>query len=361
MIYLTLRYIVKRFYGALIFLGLMVALLYVPMKLPFEGISIGRIWPAQEWRLVQDQTGRITSVIRDNRTGTARQIDAFQFEQGDISGLQLDVPDSGYVRVGDTIVRMYSVRQREEIQEIEAQLALYGAQLRADVTGDKPPIVQEAENQLRYAEQDLQVKEKNYRIQKQLLDQELVALTDFQFVENEYELAKIQVDIARKNLEDVATGIKMESVGVTEAQLKGLRNRLEILRQKGLSFVLRAPFSGHVQPSILPEELIILQQGDAYVVQIPVRVEQLRYLSPQTKLLITDMQTQKTYTGQLFSTNSKVEILDNRQVSIVNALVVPEQPGERLSVGISAHCVVRFDEINQREYLKRLLNFTWLQ
>ena len=126
----------KRLYGALIFLGLIAAALYIPVKMPYEAISIGRIWPVQEWRLVQDQTGRITSVIRDNRSGAARQIDAYQFEQGDISGLSLDIPESGFIRSGDTVVRMYSTRQREEIQDIEAQLALYSAQLQADRTGE---------------------------------------------------------------------------------------------------------------------------------------------------------------------------------------------------------------------------------
>ena len=349
----------KRFYGALILLGLLVAALYLPMKMPYEAISIGRIWPVQEWRLVQDQTGRITSVIRDNRSGAAQQIDAYQFEQGDISGLALDIPQSGFIGSGDTVVRMSSTRQREEIQDIEAQLALYTAQLQADRTGDKPPVVQEAEKRLHYAEQDVMVKEKNYRIQKRLYEEELLALADFQLIENEYELAKIQVDIAKKNLETVTTGLKNESVGITEAQLRGLRNRLEILRQKGLSFVLRAPFSGHVQASVLPEELIVLQRSDAYVVQIPIRVEQLRYLNDSAQFWVTDMQTRKTYAAQLLARSTKVEVLDNRQVSTITALITPSGPDDRISVGVAAQCRVLFDEVNQRDYLLRLLNFTW--
>lgn len=349
----------KRVYGALIFLGLLVAALYVPVQIPFEAVSVGRVWPAQEWRLVQDQTGRITSVIRDHRTGTAQQIDAYQFEQGDISGLKFEVPEMGFLNAGDTVVRMYSTRQRQEIQEIEAQLALYTAQLQAERTGDKPPVVQEAENRLHFAEQDLAVKEKNYEIQKRLLAEELIAFTDFQTFENEFKLAQIQVDIARKNLETVTTGLKKESVGITQAQLEGLRNRLAILRQKNLAFVLRTPFTGFVQPSVLPEELLVLNRADAYVVQIPMRVEQLRYLGSKTVFNVTDLQSQKIYTARFLGTGSKVEVLDNRQVSLVNAIVTPEKPEDRLSVGVAAKCVVCFDTINQRDYLTRLLNFSW--
>lgn len=349
----------KRIYGALIFFALLVTALYVPMQMPFEAVSIGRVWPAQEWRLVQDQTGRITSVIRDHRTGTAEQIDAYQFEQGDISGLKFDIPQNGFMSAGDTVVRMYSTRQREEIQQIEAQLSLYTAQLQADRSGDKPPVVQEAENRLHFAEQDLTVKEKNYQIQKRLLAEELIALTEFQTIENDYELAKIQVNIARKNLETVNTGLKAESVGITEAQLQGLRNRLAILRQKSLAFVLRAPFTGHIQPSVVPEELLVLNRADAYVVHIPLRVEQLSFIGPNTTFDITDLQSHKTYTAKLLSTGTKIEVLDNRQVSVLTAIVTPDGPEDRLSVGVAAQCRVRFDMVNQREYLERLLNFTW--
>ncbi|MCC7467063.1 MAG: hypothetical protein IT261_12375, partial [Saprospiraceae bacterium] len=230
----------KRLLGGMLILAVLLAALYVPIELPYASESIGRVLPAQEWRLVQDQTGRLTSVIRDHKSGTAQQIDAFQFEQGDFSGIKIDIPEGSFVRAGDTVVRMYSIRQREEIQEIEAQLTLYGAQLQSDITGDKPPIVEEAENKLHFAEQDLKLKEDFYHLKKKLKEEGLIAATEFQIAENEWNLAKIQVQIARKYLENVNTGLKLETVGITQAQLQGLKNRLQILRQKGLSFVIRA-------------------------------------------------------------------------------------------------------------------------
>ena len=145
-------------------------------------------------------------------------------EQGDFSGFHIDLPAGAFVNVGDTIVRMYSTRQRQEIQQIEAQLALYAAQLNAETTGDKTSVVQEAENKLHFSEQDLTLKESLYQTKKSLKEEGLIAVTEFQTVENDYRLAKIQVEIARKNLDIVRTGLKNESVGITEAQLRGLRD-----------------------------------------------------------------------------------------------------------------------------------------
>ncbi len=346
----------KRLFGGLIILLILIAALYAPIKIPFEAESIGRVYPAREWQLVQDQTGRITSVIRDHRIGSTQQIDAYQFEQGDISGLAFNLPPDRFVHVGDTVVRMYSIRQNEEIQNIEAQLALYGAQLRADVTGDKAPVVEEAENRLHFAEQDLQLREKTYRIKKPLWEQKLIALTEYQDAENAYELAKIQVDINQKALENAKTGLKKESVGVTEAQLKGLKNRLEILRRKGLSFVLRAPFSGWIVPATLPEEQLILQQCDEYVVQIPVKVEYLTYLNDSTRITVTDVQTRKSFPAKLLQTGTKVEVLDNRQVSLLTVVLKPDSSGQRFSTGVSALCRLNFGMIHQREYLRRILH-----
>lgn len=349
----------KRLYGGLIILGVLLVVLYLPLRMPFGAESIGRVYPAQDWRLVQDQAGRISSVVRDYRSGAVQQMDAFQFEQGDISGLQFDLPPGGFLHLGDTVVRMYSTRQREEIQDIEAQVALYGAQLQAESTGDKPPVVQQAENELRFAEQSLTLTEKTWNIKKPLFEQGLIALTEYQAAESALALAKIQIDIARKNLETVSSGLKPESVGITQAQLRGLKNRLAILRQKNLALVLRAPFGGFVAPALPPEELFVLQRSDEYLVQIPIKVEQLPYLQAHSTVVVTDIQTQRTYPARVLQTGTHVEVLDNRQVVILNALVRPDSSNQRFSTGLAARCRIDFDTVNQRQFLLRLLNFKW--
>lgn len=329
------------------------------MEISYRAESIGKVLPVQEWQLLQDQTGRLSSVVRDNKTGAARQIDAYQFEQGDFSGLHIDVPAGAFVHAGDTIVRMYSTRQSQEIQQIEAQLSLYNAQLQAETTGDKTPIVQEAENKLSFAKQDLTLKSTLFQTKKRLKEEGLIAVTEFQDAENDYHLAEIQVEISQKNLETVRTGLKTESVGITEAQLRGLRDRLNLLRQKGLSFVLCAPFSGYIVPTILPEELLTLQSSDEYLVQIPVKVEDLSYMSSSATISVTDVKTRRIFPAKFFGTLPKVEILDNRQVALVNALVSPDSAGIRLSTGIAARCAIDFGKIHQREYMKRVLHFNW--
>jgi hypothetical protein len=351
---------VKRLFGGLLIIGILLASLWIPVEIPFLADSVGRVYPAQEWQLLQDQTGRITSVIRDYRVGATSRIDAFQFEQGDISGVQFDLPPDRFVHVGDTVVRMYSIRQNEEIQNIEAQLALYNAQLQADLTGDKPPVVQEAENRLHFAEQDLIQKERIFLIKNPLWEQQLIAFTEYQEAESAYNLAKIQVGIAQQYLESVRTGLKTESVGITQAQLRGLRDRLDILRRKGLSFVLRAPFSGWVVPVIAPpEEQLILQQAGEYVVHIPVKVEHLPYLNNETVITVTDQQTLRNYPARMLQTGMKIEVLDNRQVSTITAIVATDSLNTRLGTGVSVICQIDFGKINQREYLRRIMKLKW--
>ena len=198
-----------------------------------------------------------------------------------------------------------------------------------------------------------------YQTKKRLKDEGLLAPVEFQTVENDYRLAKIQVDIAQKNVENVGTGLKNESVGITEAQLRGLRNRLAILRQKGLSFVIRAPFSGYIVPTLLPEDLLFLQRSDEYLVRIPVKVDQLPYLSDSSVFIITDVKTAKIFPAKYLGTMPNIEVLDNHQVAILSASVMPDSVGVRLSTGISTRCTVDFGAVNQREYIMRVLNFKW--
>lgn len=354
-----LRPAVRPFYSVIILLLILCIGLYIPLEIPYYSESIGKVLPVQEWQILQDQTGRLSSIIRDNKTGAAQQIDSYQFEQGDFSGLHIELPVDAFVHAGDTIVRMYSIRQSQEIQQLEAQLTLYNAQLNADITGDKPPIVQEAENKLSFAEQDLKLKETLYNTHKGLVKDGLIAVTEFQTTENAYHLAKIQVEIVRKALENVNTGIKNESVGVTEAQLKGLRNQLALLKQKGLSFVLTAPFSGYIVPSLVPEQLLILQRADEYLVHIPLKAEQMPYLDSTSVIKVTDVKSQRVFPAKWIGSLPNIEVLDSRQVVLVTALVKPDSLGERLSTGISTRCIVDFGKINQREYISRVLHFKW--
>ena len=349
----------RPLFSGLILLLILLIVLYIPIQIPYYSESIGKVVPVQEWKIIQDQTGRLNSLIRDNITGAAQQIDAYQFEQGDFSGMQIDLPAGAFVNAGDTVVRMYSTRQSQEIQQIEAQLALYAAQLNAEKTGDKAPIVQEAENKLHFAEQDLTLKEALYQNEKKLVAEGLIAVIAFQETENAYHLAKIQVEIAQKTLETVDTGLKTESVGITEAQLRGLRDRLALLRIKGLSFVLQAPFSGYIVPTMLPEELLILQRSDEYLVHIPLKVEQLVYLDSTSIINVTDVKSLQVFRAKYLGTLPKVEVLDSRQVALVTALVRPDSLGTRLSTGISTRCLIDFGKINQREYIRRVLHFKW--
>ena len=354
-----LRNDVKRLFGGLLIFCILLVAFWIPVQIPYVENSIGQVYPAREWKLLQSQAGRITSVIRDYRVGATSSIAAFQFEN-DISGVQFSIPPDRFVHRGDTVVRMYSIRQSEEIQEIEAQLALYKAQLRSDVTGSKESVVEGAENQLRFAEQDLIQKERTFKIKKPLWEQQLIAFTEYEEAEGAYKLAKIQVDIARQNLESVRTGLKAEGVSVTKAQLRGLRDRLEILRRKGLSYVICAPFDGWVVRTDMPaEEQYTLQEAGKYVVRIPIKIENLPYLNDQTVFYVTDMQTQRTFKAQLLHNGTKVEVLNQLQISNITALVETDSLDERLSTGISAFCQIDFGKIHQREYLRRILKFNW--
>jgi hypothetical protein len=356
--------VMKRFAGGVIFLIILCAILFVPVEIPFDASSIGKILPAQEWKLLQDQTGHLSSVVWDYRSGVVREMGAYQFQSGDFSGFESSVPVSDtsiFIASGDTIVRMYSALQKQELQDLNAEIALYSAQLQAEKTGEKNPIIQEAENKLFFARQDLTLKQKNYDIQKSLYTDGVIAKTEFIKTENDYELAKIQVGIAEKNVETAQTGLKSESLDITKNRIESLKKSVALLRQRGLKLMIRAPFSGYVSPVLLPGEMLTLQSAGEYVVHIPLKVEHLPYLNQQTTIEVTDAQSGKTYPARFLQIAPKVEVLDNKQVVVLLASLSLGNEHLRLSTGISGACTVHFGRVNQREYLKRLLNFSLLK
>lgn len=347
----------NRYWSAALLLVALGAMWFLPIITTHSIASLGKVLPVKEWRLSQDRTGRITSLVHDYLTGLTTQMAAFQFKTGDVSRAETQVSardSTGFIKANESIFKMYSSAALDEIQELTGQIQTLQAQLVAEKTGEKTPIVQEAENKLYFAQQDFTLRQKQFEIQRKLFADGVIALTEYQTSENDFELARINIEIAQKTLDQALTGLKPESQNITKSQIVALQKRLEILKERNLAYDLHAPFSGFLAQSLLPEDILLLQSHGDYLVEIPIPTDQLQYLSDSTVLEITDAITHFKHIGNLVEVQPQVAVMDNRQVAKIRA-VVHLEGSARLSTGISANCTIVFGRMRWRDYLKRII------
>ncbi len=336
------------------------AALYIPVTIPYSLNSIGKVFPHQEWRLMQDASGNITTTLADNKTGVRQLLQAFQFERGDLVSMELSFNDSSeQIFAGDTLLKIKTIIFQDRIQQLTNQLLVEQALLKSALVGDKVAVISGARKQLESAQKALILHEKNYLTNKRLLDEGLISELEFRAFENAWELAKVDISIAEKALEDVNTGVKAEDVEVQRSNITSLNNQIAFLENQLTKYVVMAPFNGIRVPVMMPEEMLVLYNTDEYILQIPIKAEDIQFIGECKDISVTDIRTKRIYEANLLEVGSKVEIIGGRQVVFVIASVTLPANAVSISTGMAITCEISCQRINQREYIRRILNISW--
>ena len=338
---------------------LVLAALYVPMTIPYDLVSRGGVQPTEEWLLAQDPNGTLYSSHHNFKTGIVQRLASWKFQPGDLSGMEVTVRTDtfGTVRAGDPVVRMYSSTVQQEILDLENQLKTKQSEQRVLVTGEKPPIVQEAESKLGFAKEALTLREKEYAVAKQLLADQVIARMEYVRAENALQLARIDIKTAEQALAVAETGMKKESVALNTTEMANLQRKLDFLRQRNAGYVITSPFNGVVCPVRAIGEVLILQRVSECIVQIPVKAEEMIFVGDSTQLEVMDAVTKRVYHAKILSKSAQTQVLDGRSVGFVTAVISPPDPSERITLGLSAQCKLHCGNLNQRDYLRRILKF----
>ncbi len=331
---------------------------FIPFKISYNLESIGTVYPAEEWKIVQDASGSLLGTHRYNKTGIIGKINSWQFKAGDLSGLELVIrPDSLVsVRMGDTLIRMYSTVILTQILELSTQIKVLQSQTTELITGEKPQTVKEAQAKLDYANEQVVIREKEYKIAKELLEGGAIAALELAQKENAYRLSKIEVDRAAKEVLVVDTGTKNETVKVNQAQVDALQKRLDYLRQVNTGYVITAPFDGKVSKIGLPEEVLVLQKTNECIVEIPVRLADLQYVKDSSIIEITDIRNNKVFPAKILGRGTKSVVLDQKTVGLLTAIIQLKRD-EEITFGIGAKCIIKCEQLSQIDYLKRILHY----
>jgi hypothetical protein len=334
--------------------------LYIPIKIPYNLVSIGSIQAAEEWRLMQETSGSFSAAHQNNKTGMMQRFAAWQFERGDLSGMELAVkPDTfGHIICGDTLARMYSSVIQQQILALENQLKVKEAEVAALSSGEKTPIIQEAESKLIFTQNALTLREKELDIAQKLYSEGVIAKMELERTKNAYQLAQIDINTAEKSLEIAKTGVKSQTIGINTAEVLTLRKQLIFLKKRSAGYSIIAPFDAMISPIQAVGEVLILKKTTECIVTIPVKTEEMQFIKDDVKIDVKDPISNKIYPGRLYKRENQTQILGGRSVVFIKILIQPESRIESITLGTGAQCTIQCGELNQRDYLKRLLHFS---
>jgi multidrug efflux pump subunit AcrA (membrane-fusion protein) len=335
---------------------LFVAVAFAPVDVPYTLESVAKALPARQWVLAKLPDGSLTATLHDHLNGTMQEAEGYQFDRGDLVRMKFAGSDSSrtLVREGEILADISSNRLGEQLVELRNQLALEIANYGVVATGEKRELIRRLQEEIRLAEENLKLQKKLYDRTRSLYEDDVIALMELEIAENAHEAAALQVSVAKEALRVADTGEKDETIILADSRIEAIKRQIAFLEDKEVRYRLAAPFSGTLRgESTVDGERLLLEDTSAFVLFIPIRLRDSRFVRPgqRIELLLADNET--VYESEVLEVSAFVEIINREQAVTVKAVV---RQGN-LPAGALLRCTVRCGNVRILEFLKRSIQW----
>jgi hypothetical protein len=348
--YYSAGYLVKALLIPLIII-LIVIYFILPLEIPYSFNVPGKVMPAEEWIVTKGRDGQLLTLLRDNKTGISRSFSAAEFERGDNARFVMNpaISIGSFISKSDTIGSIISNDLDLLLVQMRGQLNVTHSLLNQSLSGEKESLVQEAQQNLDYAERKVDLDRKIFLRQQQLFEKKFISDEEFDLTKNTLEMNEVAVEIARAKLQTVLTGEKKEQVDLIRAQITALEKEISALEKKSASFNLISPVNGIVRWIPESDTLLVISDTSEFIVLLPIPLNNQGYVKQYA-----DVKVNMRYSGTIERIHQSVEYLFSSPVVFASAVV----HGENIDLlpGLRVDCKVYCGNMKISDHLKRIFN-----
>lgn len=337
----------------IIFLILIVVLL-LPVKYPTSINLKGKLLPYKTWVLSKGLDGRLLTSLTDNLTGIDTDFSVSEFVRGDAVQFKLNssLISKKKISLGDTIGYIISNEIDQNIEKLKGDLKTAKASLKVITSSEKESVIEEEKRRLDFAEKELDEQTKIFNRKLLLFERDLISRQEFEADEAAFELAKININIAKERLRTVQSGAKKEEIIFAEAQINALENEILVLQKRYESNNIISPISGIVNQIYSTDSLLVINDTSQFVVIVPVKWSESKSLLINQKALISHADVNETINGLVVSIGNSVNTANNIQYVLVTILT--QDKIYELKPGLYVDCKI---ETESQSALKIAKNF----
>lgn len=346
---------IKSFSGILLLI-LVVSSLWIPIDLPFDVESTALVYPVESWELQKNPDGTLLGNLRNHRSGQLEDYSSYQFERGDLIQINFSkAATTGRVDSGALMASIASNTFSQQLIQLENQLAVERAQLQSALVGQKPEIQKEAEEQVRLTEEALLLKKQQLARSEKLYADGLIALAQLEKDQNDWEQARINIQLAKERLSVVSTGAKPEDIQLIESRIAALQKQIDFQQNTSGLYRIYTPIPGEIRyENTVEGDKLIVDNTETYIFRIPIKLKDQKFIPIGTLVEWESHFADSLYQARLVGWGSKVEILNQEQVVMAQA----EMPGpiEGLIFGMPVRCRLKAGAVTPLEYFKRSMD-----
>lgn len=313
--------------------------------------SRGKILPKKVFLLRTNASGGLESFVVNNQSGQVEKYSVHNFDRGDI--VEFNLPGNrNEVSKGDTLGLVTSNLFSNKINEINFTLTELEGDLEILASSEKEEIIEEMKLQVSLAEQQVETQKKIYERAGKLLERELISKEDFEIIEGQLELYRIEVLIAEEILSAALSGSKEEEIEAVKQKIKAAQKIKNKLSERLEKLKIISPLAGKLQTYANNDTLLTVNSTGEYILTLPVPVSNLSKIGKGDKITVN------TEYGDITVTIGTIEEYifyygGNPFFKIVSQSFAMEEP---LPVNSIINCTIEFGNVDLITYLNNIIN-----
>ncbi len=339
----------------LIILVLALIVLFLPIHVYYSFDSAALVFPSKEWKLNRMADDSYISEMIDHETDVKDDLMSYKFDRGDVAEVRIKdkFRTNDYVSTSDTVAIIHSYIIDNEIVNLHNLKRIEESALKMTMTGEKQTLIEQSEQRTVFAQQQYDLAEKNYNRYRKLYLDSIISQVEFEVYENQYQLAKTNVQIAEREKMSLETGAKTEEVEYIQQKIDSYEKDIQTLESMMDRYYIRPPLNGIISYNRVPGNIITISDTTRHILRIPVKINNIQYLNRISGIkFIIPGYTEKTDASFIsYEGNVKIDSSTSQQIIMAKALINGGSPG--ILPGMAVSCKVYCDRITIFEFLRR--------
>jgi|GEM_PF-2864462 len=286
----------------------------VPISVPMTISAPGRIVPAAVWVVSKQPDGSVGTILRDYHTGKSDLLTTYNAERGNVVRFHIfpELKHGDTVQQGDTLGIIESGAINQRLAQFRGELSILRATLQAQQTGEKAPLIEEAQNELELAREELTVQRQITERQCALYDKNLISSEEFEIARGRERIAELEVAAVEARVAALQSGAKPELTAVTRAEIKAIQSQIAALEHQLRQNLLRTPITGSLSFQTGGDTLMMVEERSHMVVMaIPMKYRQTVGVQDTVNFTFTEKQE---VSGTIIRIEDRVDIVGQEQV-----------------------------------------------
>ncbi|TVQ44954.1 MAG: hypothetical protein EA362_09285 [Saprospirales bacterium] len=336
----------------------MFAASFLPVDVPYSITTRAIVQPSQSWELTRLPDGSLSSLVRNELSGSIESYGVTEFRRGDVVSFQInqDLFTKKYINAGDTVGFLYSNDEQMRLAELKGEVEVIEAEINYYLAGEKETYLQSVRKEINLAQEALNKAEIVYQRSRRMMTDTLVSIEEYELDRHELEARKIALELAKSRLNVALSGDKPERILWLETRKKALSSQIAQLINRMEKLTMLSPMDGKIvldRNYISRDVLLRVVDTTSFVGIAPVLIRDLKYLEIGSKVELRSSSNGQRLLGEVMDFNNVAEILNGEVVVYLTFLMKNEDidiiPGSMIEVDITGV------PLNPQQFAARLM------